>query len=141
MRPTLDVRLHLVNAIDYGLRALIDTGAPITFFDRGAGEAIGVRFGHAGAETGSIKIFGGTRPIQFEDVGLALHTYPEVSWQARVAFVTDPGFQMPFQGVLGMAGFQDRFAVLFNAYYNYFVVQSADEWHEMAGRRYTDRLT
>jgi len=119
----------------------VDTGAPITFFDRGAGEAIGIRFGSSGAELGHIKIFGGTRPIQFEDVSLSLNEFPEVSWVARVGFVTDPGFQMPFQGVLGVQGFQDRFAVVFNAYYNYFVVHPADQWHESTGSRYSSRLS
>ena len=57
---------------DWTLRALVDTGAPITFFDRGAGEAIGVRFGQAGAERGTIRIFGGTWHIQFEHVELTL---------------------------------------------------------------------
>ena len=40
--------------------------------------------------------------------------------------------QMPFQGVLGSRGFLDKFAVLFNQYYDYFIVDIpdvADELH------------
>lgn len=39
---------------------------------------------------------------------------------------------MPFQGVLGSRGFLDKFAVLFNQYYDYFIVDIpdvADELH------------
>jgi hypothetical protein len=141
LRPTLNIRLQFGPHGNWRLRALVDTGAPITFFDRGAGEAIGIRFGHSGAETATIKIFGGTRPIQFEHVVLALNDYPEVTWDARVAFVTDPTFQMPFQGVLGTQGFQDRFAVVFNAYYNYFIVHPADAWHDATGATYSAGLS
>jgi hypothetical protein len=44
-------------------------------------------------------------------------------WPARVAFVIDPTLQMPFQGVLGTDGFLDKFAVTFNFYYDYFVIE------------------
>lgn len=59
LRPTVDVRLEYGDTGDWTLRALIDTGAPITVFDRGAADAVGVRFGYFGAETGMIRILGG----------------------------------------------------------------------------------
>ncbi|HJQ88630.1 MAG TPA: hypothetical protein VJ820_14340 [Propionibacteriaceae bacterium] len=122
---------------DWTLRALVDTGAPITFFDRGAGEAVGVRFGQAGAERGTIRIFGGTWHIQFEHVELTLPEEPGITWGARVGFVTAPEFQMAFQGVLGTNGFLDRFAVTFNYYYDYFIIERPDDFHDRVGQHLT----
>jgi hypothetical protein len=122
---------------DWTLRALIDTGAPITFFDRGAGKAVGVRFGQAGADYGTIRVFGGTWHVQFEYVNLTLPAEPGLTWEARVAFVREAALQMPFQGVLGHDGFLDRFAVTFNKYYEYFVVERPDDFHDRIGRQLT----
>jgi hypothetical protein len=119
---------------DWNLRALIDTGAPITFFDRGAADAVGVRIGNAGARTGRIKILGGDWDVQYEDVELALVVDSEHSWTAEVAFVRSNELQMPFQGVLGTEGFLDKFAVTFNRYYEYFAIERPDDWHERMGR-------
>jgi hypothetical protein len=135
------VRLEHGDTGDWTLRALIDTGAPISFFDRGAADAVGVRFGHAGAETGMIRIFGGTWRVQFEMVHLTLTVNDELSWPARVAFVMAPELQMPFQGVLGTEGFLDKFAVTFNRYFDYFIVERPDDFHERTGRHLTDDAT
>ena len=140
-RPTVDVKLQHGDTGDWTLRALIDTGAPITFFDRGAADAVGVRIGHAGAEKGTIRIFGGTWRVQFEMVDLTLMVDEELSWPARVAFVIDPDLQMPFQGVLGTEGFLDKFAVTFNRYYDYFIVERPDDFHERRGKHLTRDAT
>ena len=118
---------------DWTLRALVDTGAPITFFDRGAGDALGVNYGHAGAERGMVVVLGGTWDVQFEMVDLCLPVDPSISWTARIAFASSPQLVMPFQGVLGTDGFLDKFAVTFNRYYDYFVIERPDDFHERVG--------
>jgi hypothetical protein len=65
--------------------------------------------------------------LQFETVELSLAGDPDRAWEARVGFITDPQFQMPFQGLLGTEGFLDRWAVTFNKYYEYFEVLEPDE--------------
>ncbi|MFI7333433.1 hypothetical protein [Micromonospora aurantiaca (nom. illeg.)] len=130
LRPTVDVQLYLPPHGEWTTRALIDTGAPITVFDRGAGDALLVRFDRAGAETGSIAILGAQRQIQFETIDLCLANDPSYVWSARVAFIKDPSFQMVFQGILGTEGFLDKWAVTFNKYYEYFELLSPDEAYD-----------
>jgi hypothetical protein len=132
-RPTLDVRLQFGTG-EWTCRSLIDTGSPLTMFDRGAGEALGVRFNNSGARRGKITVLGGDWPVQFEDVDLCLPHDPEVVWTAHVAFVDDRGLRMPYQGILGHQGFLDRYAVTFNYYYDYFVLERPDDWHERRGK-------
>jgi len=134
-RPTLDVRLLYGETGDWSCRALVDTGAPITVFDRPTADALTIRIGNAGARTGRIKMFGSDWPCQFEYVEMNSVRYPELSWSANVAFVSDYGLQMPFQGVLGTEGFLDKYAVTFNKCFDYFVVHRADEWHDRFGQR------
>jgi predicted aspartyl protease len=133
LRPTVDVRLEYGETGDWTLRALIDTGSPITVFDRGAADAVGVRYDYAGAQTGMIRMLGGHWAVQFEDVHLSLVVDAEYEWTARVAFVRSPELQMPFQGVLGTEGFLDKFAVTFNKYYDYFVLERPDDFHDRVG--------
>lgn len=105
LRPTVDVRLTYGPTGEWTTRALIDTGSPLTVFDRGAAEALVINIGYAGCEKGYIALLGGRRPVQFEYVELSLPQYPGLSWTARVAFIMDRTFQMPFQGILGAEGF------------------------------------
>ena len=58
LRPTVDVRLACEPNGEWTTRALIDTGSPLTIFDRGVAEALCLRIGHLGAETGSIALLG-----------------------------------------------------------------------------------
>lgn len=102
----------------------------MTIFDRGAADALLVRLGSAGCERGTVTILGGVRTVQFEDIELSLPHDPTYAWTARVAFITDPAFQMAFQGVLGTEGFLDRWAVTFNKYYDYFELQTPDEAYQ-----------
>ncbi|HVK20320.1 MAG TPA: hypothetical protein VM677_03060 [Actinokineospora sp.] len=108
-------------------KALIDTGSPITVFDRAAAEALVVNLGRVDAETGCIALLGDHRRVQFEHIDLSLVSEPEIHWTARVAFILDQTFQMAFQGILGTDGFLDKWAVTFNRYYDYFIVQRPDE--------------
>lgn len=109
---------------------LLDTGAPITVFDRGVADALSIRIGNTGADTGMITMLGGDWPVQFESVDLSIGD--ALSWTARVAFVKSPALQMPFQGVLGSAGFFQRFVVIFNEYYGFFAIDSADEFEPVS---------
>lgn len=130
LRPTVDVRLqHGANG-DWSCRALLDTGAPISFFDRGVADALGIRIRPAGAELDFITVLGGRWQIQWEHADLSITGDEPITWSARVGFVLDQGLQMPFQGVLGTKGFLDQFAVTFNAYYDYFAVGRADDFEE-----------
>lgn len=130
LRPTLDVRFQYDANGDWTCRALVDTGAPITVFDRGVADALGVRILPAGAELGTVRLLGGTWKVQFETVDLSLPDAAGLTWTARVAFVLDQTLQMPFQGLLGTSGFLDKFAVNFNKYYDYFVVEAPDSCDE-----------
>jgi hypothetical protein len=132
------VQLEHGDTGDWTLRALVDTGAPITFFDRGVADALGIRIGRTGADTGWVRILGGHWQVQFEDVQVTLVADPDASWQARVAFVKDGGLQMPFQGVLGTEGFLDKFVVTFNKYYDYFLVERPADWQERVGDQLFD---
>jgi hypothetical protein len=127
LRPSLDVRLTHGPHGDWTCRALVDTGAPITLFDRGVADALGIRIRPAGAEHGWVTVLGGNWQIQYEDVDLAVPNNDGLAWTARVAFVLDQRLQMPFQGVLGSRGFLDQFAVTFNQYYDYFIVGRPDD--------------
>lgn len=113
--------------MEWTTRALIDTGAPQTIFDRGVADALLINVGRAGAITGNVKLLGVSRILQFEDVELSLTHEPQEAWTARVGFITDPTFQMPFQAILGTEGFLDRWAVLFNKAYDYFDVMRPDD--------------
>lgn len=90
LRPTVHVRLTCGSTGEWTTRALIDTGSPLTVFDRGVAEALVISIGSTGCETGYIALLGGRRKVQFEYVELSLPQYPGLSWTARVAFVTDP---------------------------------------------------
>ena len=126
-RPILDVELRLAPNGLWRTTALIDTGAPITVFDYGTAEAHLVRIGNAGAQTGLVALLGANRLVQYEYVDLGVVDDPAVNWTARIAFITDKTFVMPFQGLLGTDGFLDKYAVTFNKYYEYFLLQSPDE--------------
>lgn len=121
-RATVDVQLTLPPNGIWKSRALIDTGSPLTLFDRAAANALGIRINSSGARSGSIALLGGRRPIQYEYVELCLLQDRADVWTADVAFVKDPGFQMPFAGILGLRGFLDRFDVHFRCYNGYFEV-------------------
>lgn len=113
----------------------MDTGAPITLFDPSVAYALDLD-ARRSVETGRVRVLGGDWPVRFEHVEVHLAGQPELSWTLRAAFVTDPAFQMPFQGVLGTEGFLDRFVVTFNAYDDYFLVERPGDWHDRVGDRY-----
>jgi hypothetical protein len=64
-------------------------------------------------------------PAITDMVRFDLPPFEGLEWEAEADFVLDEG--LPF-GLLGCAGFLDRWAVSFNAYYGYFVVEPADDF-------------
>ena len=128
LRPTVDIQLNHPPNGEWTTRALIDSGSPLTVFDRGVAEALCVNIGAFGATTGSIALLGARRTVQFGYVQLSLPGHAGQTWDARVAFVTDRAFQMPFQGILGAEGFLNKFVVTFHAYGNFFLVEHPDDW-------------
>jgi hypothetical protein len=87
LRPTVDVRLASATDVEWTTRALIDSGAPISIFDRGVAEALALNIGRLGAETGTVALLGKRLSVQFEYVELSLPHYPGHSWETRVAFM------------------------------------------------------
>lgn len=129
-RPTLDIQLQYEDHPSWSTRALVDTGSPITLFDRGTADGLGIRVGNTGARHESVRIMGGSYRAQFELVSLSLPEAPGESWEASIGFIMSPTFQMPFQGLLGTDGFLDRFVVTFNKYEEWFSLQHYNDWHE-----------
>ncbi len=125
LRPTVDVHL------DFGQRhisssALIDTGAPITLFPRAIGEALGIDFpgdGEPGDEY--VTFLGHNWPCIVRPVELKLPPFQDLDWLADVRFVLED--ELPF-GILGYEGFLVRWAVSFNAYAGYTVVETNESF-------------
>jgi hypothetical protein len=108
---------------DWTTRALIDSGSPLTVFDYGTAEALGIRLGNTGHRKGKIALMGAVRYVQFEYVELSLPATRGNAWTADVAFIKQVDFQMPFQGILGQQGFLDHFEVNLRYYAGTFDVR------------------
>jgi hypothetical protein len=105
--------------------ALIDTGAPRTVFPRGIGEIIGIDFPEEGGVGDvNIDLMNHRWPAVTRNVDLLLRPFEDLGWSAEVDFVLEEG--LPF-GLLGYEGFLNRWAVSFNAYSGYFVVESVED--------------
>ena len=124
LRPTVDVELTAGDE-HWATKALVDSGAPFTLFDRAAAEALNID--HNAPDVDSRRrwhrIAGRTRKAQVEHVTLRLVEPPfdEIWWEAEVDFLMDD-WDMPY-GLLGQQGFLDRWVVTFNAYRQYIVIQ------------------
>jgi hypothetical protein len=110
--------------LDWTVRALIDTGAPFTLFDRGTGDALGIDFSRHGAKRYLHKIAGGEYLASGRD-GRA--SPPALRWETEVFFFLDD-WGMPFAGLLGQEGFLDRWVVTFNRYDNYLIVEEPESF-------------
>ncbi|HEX8001562.1 MAG TPA: hypothetical protein VF519_02590 [Mycobacteriales bacterium] len=122
-RPVVDVVAH------HGPRsarvsALLDTGSLQTVFDHHVAGELGIALGRKGAEQRMLRLLGGTWTVQFEHVDLALAGTDEF-WAARVGFLTAPGPRLPALGLLGSAGFFDRYVVTFAEYHDRVTVEHA----------------
>lgn len=112
-------------------KALIDTGAPYTLFDRATGEALGVEFDRPSNRARRVwhRIAGGDYLAQIEIVVLRLQPFPDLWWETEVGFFLDD-WGMPFGGLLGQEGFLDRWVASFNRYDNYFIIEEPDSFKE-----------
>lgn len=137
LRPTLFVTLR-----DQGLstttKALVDTGAPRCVFPRGAAEAIGIELPPAYEATTRAVLMGNEWPAVTVEVEFELDPFEDLSWTAEVDFAIDEG--LPF-GLLGYEGFLNRWAVSFNAYLGYFVVEPAEDFDARIPTDPFDELT
>jgi hypothetical protein len=59
-------------------------------------------------------------------VTIELVAFRGYGWPAEMAFLLDD-WPIPY-GILGHRGFLDRWAVTFNAYKNYFVIEAPDDF-------------
>lgn len=117
-------------------KALIDTGAPRCIFPRGVGDIIGLSFPTFPSQAHKkIRLMGEVWPAVTVSVDLLLRPFDDLAWTAEVDFVLGnrdlnlpTGYaDLPF-AVLGYEGFLDRWAVSFNGYFGYFVVEPAEEF-------------
>lgn len=127
LRPLVDVRLQLSDEMT-ATEALIDTGAPVTVFQRGVGDMLDIDFPEPG-EPGdtTVILFNREWPAVTRGVHLTLPPFEDLGWMAEVRFVLDEG--LPF-GLLGYEGFLSQWVVTFNAYRGYTIVESLDSFEE-----------
>ncbi len=109
------------------LVALIDTGAPATFFDAAIAEALHVRLGEPGASFEKVTVLGATHKAERHLVHLTLPPFEDMSWETEVLFLRED-LNLAFAGCLGTVGFLDRWVVSFNYYDSYFVVEERDSF-------------
>lgn len=118
-RPTAAVELSFGD-LTWTVKALVDTGAPFTLFDRATADALGIPIRQSG-ERRSHQIGGGTHLAQVERVQITLPPFNDLSWESDVDFFVDD-WEMPFAGLLGEHGFLDRWVVSFHRRDGYFIV-------------------
>jgi hypothetical protein len=66
-------------------------------------------------------------PAVTDTAELRLRPFDDVRWDAEVDFVFEEGLQF---GLLGYEGFLNRWAVSFDGYHGYFIVEAVDEFHD-----------
>lgn len=121
----VDIRLHLERR-EITAKALIDTGAPRSVFPRGVGDLLGVRFPDVPSKaTKQITLLGRNWPAITETVDPLLLPFEDLGWEAEIDFVLDDGLQF---ALLGYEGFLNRWAVSFNGYLGYGVVEPAEDF-------------
>lgn len=132
-RPTVDLTVAY-GGLGWSVRALIDTGAPVTILDRGAADALGIDFEKRPRRLEKHQLAGREHWAQVERVTLKLAPFHDLQWQTDVGFLVDD-WSMPFGGLLGSQGFLDRWVVTFSAGENYFIVEEPESF---TGRLPTD---
>ncbi len=127
LRPTVDVQL-IGGSGRARANALIDTGAPVTVFPRGVGDLLGVDFPPEGSDGDEVVIMLAHRwPCVVRTVSVLLPPFDDLEWEASVRFSIEEG--LPF-ALLGYEGFLNRWAVSFNAYMGYTVVETIESFNE-----------
>lgn len=125
LRPTLDIIVERGD-LSWGVRALIDTGAPHTMFDRGTADMLDIDF-DSGTRREQFNLLGAPREAQVEEVTLMLPDFPDLSWKTEVSFLEDD-LNLTWGGFLGTRGFLDRWVVTFHRAEEYFVVEEPESF-------------
>lgn len=125
-RPTLPLRLQF-GSERWSVRALVDTGAPFTLFDRATGDALNVDFSRDGARREFHKVAGREYLAQVERVRLTIPAFgDDLQWETEVWFFLED-WEMPFAGLLGQEGFLDKWVVSFD-YPKSFVIEERSSY-------------
>lgn len=103
-RPLLDVE---VAGLEFPVKALVDTGAVNTFFDRWIADEAGIDL--VGAPTRSVGVGGADYDARLVTVSLTTSGH---TWEAEVEFCDD---WQPNWGLLGHTAFLRFFTVTFRA--------------------------
>lgn len=97
-------------------------------FPRGIGDLLAIDFPDYGTQaTKQIQLMGHAWPAVTATVNLLLRPFHDMGWAAEIDFVLEEG--LPF-GLLGYEGFLNRWAVSFNGYQGYVVVEPTDEFDD-----------
>lgn len=131
-RPMVDIRLTGVDTTT--TKALIDTGSPRTIFPRGIGDLLCLPFPDLTSDASDkIKLMGRDWYVETHEVHLHLPPFDEaeLAWTARVDFVLDEGLDF---GILGYEGFLNRWAVSFNGYHAFFIVEPLEDFNRRQPR-------
>jgi hypothetical protein len=105
---------------------LIDTGSPRCVFPRGVGDLLAIEFPqYRGDAPKKIRLLGEDWAAVTAPVELILPPFDDLGWAAEVDFVMDEGLSF---ALLGYEGFLNRWAVSFNGYTGYFVVEPVDDF-------------
>lgn len=133
----MDVLLRSAGS-QIGSKALVDTGAPVCVFPRGVGDLLGLDFPEYPSDASDkVQLMGRVWPAVSANVELMLKPFVDDAWSADVLFVLDDG--LPF-GLLGYAGFLNRWAVGVNGYLGYFIVESVDDFDARQPAGVLDKL-
>jgi len=127
-RPMVDVLLEWGGA-EASEKSLVDSGSPRCVFSRGVAVWLGIELPEVGsglADVHKLRFLNNEWEAISELVTLRLPPFNDLRWEAEVDFVLDEG--LPY-GLLGHEGFMDRWAVSFNAYHSYFVVEPVETLH------------
>jgi hypothetical protein len=104
------------------LRALVDTGSPLTLFTPVAALRLGVDLENYPKPPRKVQILGAEHDAVMISAHMRLDPFEDVVWEADVGILLED-LDLPFSGVLGTEGFLDRWVVSFNKAENYFVVE------------------
>lgn len=122
----VDVEVRLAD-LQATTPALVDTGAPRTVFPRIVGDLIGIEFPEYPSQADKLITFlGHDWPAMTATVNLVLRPFDD-PWEAEVDFVVEDGLAF---ALLGYEGFLNRWAVSFNGYTGYFIVEPVDDFDE-----------
>lgn len=126
LRPTVDVKLTYTS-FGMATKALIDTGSPRIVIPRGVGDALGITFPRSTDPDLRHHYLMGRRWPALTVLVTPLPPFNDLAWEAEVDFVLEDG--LPF-GLLGFEGFLNRWAVSFNGYHSYFVVEPVESFEQ-----------